>query len=71
MSAYNTAFRASVAAKMAEKGWRVADLARRAGLKYTTVDTILKSDGDFHYARAMAINDALKGKRVNPETDGA
>lgn len=71
MSNYNNDFRATVAAKLAAKGWSVAELARRSGLRYTTVDTILKSESDFHYAKAMAIKDALNGKRVNPEDDAA
>ena len=71
MSNYNNDFRAFVAAKMAARRWKVAELARRAGLKYTTVDTMLKTEGEVHYSKAMAIKDALNGRRVNNEADAA
>lgn len=70
MRHYNNAFRAAVAAKMVKRGWNAAELSRRTGIPYSTIDTLLKSDGEIFYSRAMAIKDALKIKRVNPENDG-
>ena len=68
MQHYNEQFRAKVAAKMLKRGWTEAELARRSGVPYSTLNTMLKSEGEIHYSRAMAINDALAGrKRINPE----
>lgn len=77
---YNDTFRTTVTARMAKRGWTKAQLAKRAGIPYTSVATLLGSRhrpgvGRFYFDTAMAIQDALRGKRneerANPETDAA
>jgi hypothetical protein len=77
---YNETFRATVTERMAKMGWSMVKLAKRAGIPYTSVATLLGSkhrpgSGRFYFDTAMAIDDALKGKRnmdrVNPEDDAA
>lgn len=77
---YNAEFRTAALAKLAKRGWTKAQLAKRAGIPYTSVATLLGSRhrpgvGRFYYDAAMAIQDALNGKRneerVNTETDVA
>ena len=70
MSTYNESFRDRIEGKRLKRGWTRVKLAQRAGLPNTTVATILTGDGEFHYSAAMAIEDALRGKRVNNE-DGS
>lgn len=69
MRHYNELFRAKVSAKMLKRGWTEAELSRRSGIPYSTINTLLKSDGEIHYSRAMAINDALAGKKRVQDTD--
>lgn len=77
---YNDTFRTFALAKLAKRGWTKAQLAKRAGIPYTSLATLLGSRhrpgvGRFYFDTAMAIQDALSGKRnedrANPETDAA
>jgi predicted transcriptional regulator len=69
MRHYNKDFRSTMRAKMDKRQWTVAELSRRTGIPYSTIDTLLKSSGEIHYSRAMAINDALAGKKRVQDTD--
>ena len=71
MKDYNTELRANLVRRIAKRGWSVNELARRAGLRQSTVNGIVNGDAGATYARAMLLLDTLKGKRINPETDAA